>query len=177
MEMISSHWFLFIGSFQISVIMRKVMISKIRVWHSLLWYTQKPNGLVSCLFWFAFVLDNEKILWCRTIWAFAQILYKRMCPQEYKIMPWVNQHHFGTMIKKSQNPFKSFLNSSDDVSSELVYVGWIFWRSSLQQFQIIISHKSSQNRFLLFVLYPFNVFLCLYFVVFLTPFQCFFFWV
>ncbi len=42
-------WFLFIGSFQISVIMIKVMISKIRVWHSLLWYTQKPNGLICSL--------------------------------------------------------------------------------------------------------------------------------
>jgi len=59
-----------------------------------------------------------------------------MCPQEYKIMPWGEPAPLWYHDKKkSQNPFKSFLNCSDDVSSELAYVGWIFWRSSLQQFQ------------------------------------------
>jgi hypothetical protein len=82
-------WFLFLGSFQISVIMIKVMISKIRVWHSLLWYTQKPNGLICCLFCVSFCTRQWKNSLVQDYFGLLIRFCTRECvPQEYKIMTW-----------------------------------------------------------------------------------------
>jgi hypothetical protein len=47
----------------------------------------------------------------------------------------------------------------------------------LKSFWIVIRHRSNSNSelfFLLSVLYPFNIFVCLYLLVLLALFECFF---
>jgi hypothetical protein len=127
----------------------------------------------------SFCTRQWKILWCMTIWAFDLILYKRMCPQEYKIMPWVNQHHFGTMIKIS----KSICFISE-------FQWWCFIGTSLcrmdilviniatisELFHIIISHKSNckSKSFLVVCLVSFQCFLLFVFFCFSYTLSMFF---
>jgi hypothetical protein len=64
----------------------------------------------------------------------------------------------------------------DNVSMELIYVGWDFGDHHCDNFRAILAYNLNIDEilfeivFLLFVLHLFNVFVCLYFVIFLTPF-------